>query len=129
MFLNNYNRVIRELEECKYVLYVSDKAECKLIKEGTNPAPDSEIIAHGESKTMDNALAKILLPPPTFIHNRLNERMCDSYKCWATEALGTDQIISHMEAINSWECLMAVIGNPEWVVITKELKNVESSTV
>jgi hypothetical protein len=128
MFLNNYRKVIKETKEYNYVLYVSDKGECKAISNGNSPSETHEIIAHGESSTMDNPLAKILLPTPIFIRNYLNERMCDSYKCWACEALGTDQMISHIEAINGWECLMNVIGNPEWVVITKEF-NYENSTI
>lgn len=128
MFLDNYNKVIREFDEHKYILYVSDKTECRNISAGNSPSKDHEIIAHGEARTMDNDLAKLLLPKPIFIHNRLNERMCDSYKCWACEELGTDQYIAHIEAISSWQCLMAVIGNPEWVVVIKQL-NEPNSTV
>lgn len=120
MFLTNYNRVIRELKDSKYILYVSDERECKLISKGENIAPDHEIIAHGDSTTMDNFLAGRLLPPPEFIHNRLNNKMCDSYKCWACEDLKIDQYIAHIEPINSWECLMAVMGNPRWVVVIKQ---------
>ena len=122
MFLNNFKKVINELPDCFYILYISDEKECKGISAGASPSPNHEIIAHGSTNTMDNDLAKILLPKPEFIHNRLNEKMCNTYKCWACEDLGTSQIISHIEAINSWECLMSTIGNPKYVIITKELK-------
>lgn len=121
MFLNNFNKVIKEGDDYKYTLYVSDKKECADLKAGISPAPELEIIAYGEASTMDNELATLVLPKPMFIHNRLNEKMCDSYKCWACEALGTDQYIAHINAINSWQCLMSVIGNPEYVVVVKSI--------
>ena len=123
MFLENANRTIREEPDWKYVCYISDRNECSAISAGKSPSPQHEIVAHGETRTMDNELARILLDKPKFIHNRLSNKMCDSYHCFATEELGVDQFISHIEPINSWECLMAVMGQPKYVVIIKVNKD------
>lgn len=120
MFLNNTSKIIRVEEDYQYILYVSDREECALIKKGLSPAPNEEIVTYGQSITMDNDLAAIHLPKPKFIHNKLSDKMSHSYHCFCCEGLGIEQLISHINPLNSWECLMNTLGNPDYIVIVKK---------
>jgi hypothetical protein len=126
MFLDNPSRDIRIEDGWKYTLYISTKSECDDIKLGNLKIAD-EIIAHGKANTMDNELAGIILPPPKFMHNKLSEKMCNSYHCFACEDLGVEQYITHIEPISSWDCLMDVMGDPDYVVIVKHITNAEQT--
>lgn len=120
MFLENTSVQIKNIEgKFEYILYVSDADECKKISIGTDVIPDHEIIAYGDPKTIDLTLAEILMPEPKFILNKINNAMTNSYKCWCCDKLGTSQIIAHLTALNSWECLMQTIGNPSNIVVVQ----------
>ena len=131
MFLDNKNKVLKPNVDGKYdyIIYVSDKAECDANDKHVLKSP-YDIIAHGETKEMDEFLATSLLPEPKFIHNLLTSSLRNSYKCWACDRLGIDQQVAHMSAMDSWACLIDTIGHPEYVIIIqKPIENAETETI
>lgn len=131
MFLTNKSKLLRESEDGKYdyILYVSDKKECDSADNNTIESP-YDIIAHGDTKDVSDNILKGLLPKSKFIHNLLSSSLKDSYKCFACEGLGIDQNIAHLSLKDSWDCLMNVMGNPEYVIIIQKPKdNAETETI
>lgn len=120
MFLQKTRKVVKVIDDkYQYVLYFSDKLECNQITTGTLKV-DADIVAYGECKTMDIKTAKAVLPNPRFIHNLVTGIMEDTYHCFCCEKLGVEQFVGHKTALNSWDCLMITLGNPEYCVITQE---------
>ena len=131
MFLDNKFKILRRSEDNKYdyIMYISDKDECDLADKNKLESPH-EIIANGDTKSMSEYLAERLMPTPKFINNLLTRSMANSYKCWACENLGIDQHIAHMSAIDSWQCLIDIMGHPEYVIIIqKPIENAETETI
>lgn len=123
MFLDNVSKVINKNDSTgsKFTVYISDPHECSQIDKGKISCKQ-EIVAYGESKTMDLVTAEAILPKPKFIKNLLTNTTENSHLCWCCENLGVEQFVGHRTALNSWECLMVTMGNPEYVVITQEIE-------
>jgi hypothetical protein len=129
MFLDNPKHVIRTFENGdRYILHVSDKQECDDLDNGKLSLL-LEIIAYGDTKDIDDVLCTYLVESPKFINNLLNNKMSDSYKCYACEKLGIAQHIAHISAKSSWQCLMNTIGNPNYVIILKYPRDVKTTIV
>lgn len=120
MFVNNKSIILKRFNEDKneYILYISDKKECADISKGLVTSTE-EIVAFGESNTMDIVTAENILPPPGMITSVITNSIESSYKCWCCENLGIEQLAAHKTSLNSWDCLMVRLGNPSHVVITQ----------
>lgn len=122
MFLQNTKKVIKTFgeEKYQYVLYLSDKSECNAITNGKLDMSQYNVVAYGDCTTMDIKTALGVLPSPKFLHNLITGKMEDTYHCFCCEKLGVDQFIGHRTPLNSWDCLMASLGNPSHCVILQE---------
>jgi hypothetical protein len=121
MFLENTKKVIKILDDkFRHVLYFSTKQECNQIT-AEIVGDGVDIIAYGECRTMDIKTAKAVLPNSKYIHNLVTGAMEDTFHCFCCENLGVEQFVGHKTPLNSWDCLMTSLGNPEYCVITQEL--------
>lgn len=120
----NQLKILRTIGEMEYVLYKSTSEECKNISLG-KISTSEEIVAHGESKTMDERTANAILPEPATIDNLLSKVTETAYKCWCCESLDIQSFVGHRTSLRSWDCLMNAVGNPAYVIITqRKIKDV-----
>lgn len=71
---------------------------------------------HDEVESVKPILARIL-PKPVTVNNPLTEKRELSYKCYCYEGLNIESVVEHKTPIESWNCLMIHIGEPEFALV------------
>lgn len=99
----------------------------KLDKEGDDKYKNilaKDIIAFGETSRISHQLLSKFIDRKDMKHQLGNGQFTESvaYKCFASKgdpfSYGTT--IYHEDKQSSWNCLMQVLGNPEYVLIYRE---------
>lgn len=88
-------------------------------KYGIDP---TSIFMYGDVK-LDENIAKTIIHSD-FIEDKLHKIKTYSYKCFCTDDLKLDVIITHVTAIYSWKCMLTKMCDPKFgaiVVINKVL--------
>lgn len=61
-----------------------------------------------------------ILPHPKTIKNPLNNRVERSYKCFCAKPFNLEDMTEHRTPIESWNCLMIRIGEPQYAIVIEE---------
>ena len=146
----------KKFEDFRFVLIVSNKEEvnkiAEIVKEiryGNLPKVDKkkiaklfqkkyginpfDVYAQGDSKDVNNAFLKRIIPYYTFNREKKESSLLES----VTTSMCYDPNIDYLESIkdksvagliiheslySSWKCLLKQVNNPEYIIIIKEKK-------
>lgn len=63
-----------------------------------------------------------ILPRPKMTTNAITEKREPAYKCFCCGLTNIESVLEHKTSIDSWNCLMIRIGEPEYAIVL-EIKN------
>lgn len=90
----------------------------------TNVVLDGETYLNLNNKDEIESIRPILkhiLPHPKWVkHYLTNNTVTQSYKCFCVETLGLDDVTEHRTEIESWNCLMIRLGEPQYAIVVEE---------
>ena len=69
-----------------------------------------------EVESVRPILARIL-PKPVTVTNPLTEKREVAYRCYCYEGLNIENVLEHKTPIDSWNCLMIHVGEPEFGIV------------
>lgn len=79
-------------------------------------------ISSNDKETLEaiNPILSRILPHPKTIKNPLNNKIERSYKCFCAEPLNLTDMTEHKTPLESWNCLMIRIGEPQYAIVVEE---------
>ena len=122
MFKNKPHVILKKLSSTvAYCIYPISKDELNKIAASNVVLEEGmDIMAYGKSNGMDLVTAENVIPKKVYINNLLTGSTENTYRCWCCKVKGLEQFIGHKTVLNSWDCLIVSMGNPEYVVITRQ---------
>lgn len=67
-----------------------------------------------------NPILSRILPHPKTIKNPFNNKIERSYKCFCAKLLNLTNMTEHKTPLESWNCLMIRIGEPQYAIVVEE---------
>lgn len=79
-------------------------------------------VSPNDKETLEaiNPILARILPHPKTIKNPLNNKIERSYKCFCAKTLNLEDMTEHRTPLESWNCLMIRIGEPQYAIIVEE---------
>lgn len=79
-------------------------------------------ISANDKETLEaiNPILSRILPHPKTIKNPLNNKIERSYKCFCAKPLNLTDMTEHKTPLESWNCLMIRIGEPQCAIVVEE---------
>lgn len=77
-----------------------------------------------ELESVNGILARIL-PAPTYVNNAVTHRNENSYKCFCCQQFDLEDVTEHRTPLESWNCLITYLGDPEYAIVIERKKNHE----
>lgn len=79
-------------------------------------------VSPNDKETLEaiNPILARILPHPKTIKNPLNNRIERSYKCFCAKPLNLEDMTEHRTPLESWNCLMIRIGEPQYAIVIEE---------
>lgn len=75
-----------------------------------------------ETLEMVNPILSRILPHPKTIKNPINNHIEKSYKCYCAKPINLEDMTEHKTPLESWNCLMIRIGEPQYAVVIEDKK-------
>lgn len=79
-------------------------------------------VSPNDKETLEaiNPILARILPHPKTIKNPLNNKIERSYKCFCAKPLNLEDMTEHRTPLESWNCLMIRIGEPQYAIVVEE---------